>query len=60
MQGKISLGNSNEAGFSYKSDDYYAAYGLFWSGITVGLANVACGYVHTIMEIYTVQFHICS
>jgi len=40
LQGKISSGDSSAP---YKSDDYFSAYAIFWSGITVGVANVFCG-----------------
>jgi V-type H+-transporting ATPase proteolipid subunit len=32
------------AGRPVTNHDFYAGFGIFWAGVTVGLCNLACGY----------------
>ena len=40
--GKNQVGTNN-GGYTYSTEQYFAGAGIFWSGLSVGIANLACG-----------------
>ena len=42
LQGKMAKIDGDE-NFNYADKDFYSGYSLFWSGLTVGFANLFCG-----------------